>query len=64
MLFRASAKTVAVMALDGSLFLHLTDQFVHMHGYRPGTSEVRSWERSVPVLAAALKVIASILAVA
>ncbi|MEU0288517.1 DUF2075 domain-containing protein [Streptomyces sp. NPDC006147] len=54
MLFRASAKTVAVMALDGSLFLHLTDQFVHMHGYRPGTSEVRSWERSIPVLAAAL----------
>ncbi|OKK14092.1 DUF2075 domain-containing protein [Streptomyces sp. CB02400] len=54
MLFRASAKTVAVMALDGSLFLHLTDQFVHMHGYRPGTSEARSWERSIPVLAAAL----------
>ncbi|MCO4698174.1 hypothetical protein LRR80_04247 [Streptomyces sp. RO-S4] len=54
MLFRASAKTVAVMALDGSLFLHLTDQFVHMHGYRPGTSEVRSWERSIPVLASAL----------
>ncbi|MFD5661577.1 DUF2075 domain-containing protein [Streptomyces hirsutus] len=54
MLFRASAKTVAVMALDGSLFLHLTDQFAHMHGYRPGTSEIRSWERSLPVLAAAL----------
>jgi len=54
LLFRASAKTVAVMAFDGSLFLHLTDQFVHMHGYRPGTSEVRSWERSIPVLAAAL----------
>ncbi|WP_333738778.1 DUF2075 domain-containing protein [Streptomyces sp. IBSBF 2806] len=54
MLFRASAKTVAVMALDGSLFLHLTDQFAHMHGYRPGASEVRSWERSLPVLAAAL----------
>jgi hypothetical protein len=54
LLFRASAKTVAVMALDGSLFLHLTDKFVHMHGYRPGASEVRSWERSIPVLAAAL----------
>lgn len=54
LLFRASAKTVAVMAFDGSLFLHLTDQFVHMHGYRPGTSEARSWERSIPVLAAAL----------
>ncbi|NJP49806.1 DUF2075 domain-containing protein [Streptomyces sp. SBST2-5] len=54
MLFRASAKSVAVMALDGSLFLHLTDQFAHMHGHRPGTPEVRSWERSLPVLAAAL----------
>ncbi|WP_282699663.1 DUF2075 domain-containing protein [Streptomyces sp. CC219B] len=54
MLFRASAKTVAVMALDGSLFLHLTDQFVHMHGYQPGGSEARSWERSIPVLVAAL----------
>ncbi|MFB8771168.1 DNA/RNA helicase domain-containing protein [Streptomyces broussonetiae] len=54
MLFRASAKTVAVMALDGSLFLHLIENFVHMRGYQPGTSEVRSWERSIPVLAAAL----------
>ncbi|MEU4258410.1 DUF2075 domain-containing protein [Streptomyces fradiae] len=54
MLFRASATTVAVMALDGSLFLHLTDRFVRVHGYRPGASEVRSWERSLPVLAAAL----------
>lgn len=43
-LFRASAKTVAVMVFDGSLFLHLVDQFVHMHGYRPNASEVRSWE--------------------
>ncbi|MEV3972603.1 DUF2075 domain-containing protein [Streptomyces sp. NPDC050698] len=54
MLFRASAKSVAVMALDGSLFLYLTDKFVHMHGYRPGASEVRSWERSIPLLTAAL----------
>ncbi|MFI7386694.1 DNA/RNA helicase domain-containing protein [Streptomyces sp. NPDC049813] len=54
MLFRASAETVAVMALDGSLFLHLTDRFVHQHGYRPGDSEARSWRRSIPVLAAAL----------
>ncbi|WP_055487741.1 DUF2075 domain-containing protein [Streptomyces sp. WMMB 322] len=54
MLFRASARTVAVMALDGSLQLHLTEQFVHMHGYRPGASEMRSWERSIPALTAAL----------
>ncbi|QPP06134.1 DUF2075 domain-containing protein [Streptomyces bathyalis] len=54
MLFRASAKTLAVMALDGSLQLQLTEQFVHMHGYRPGASELRSWERSIPALTAAL----------
>lgn len=42
------------MALDSSLFLHLAEQFVHMHGYRPGPSEVRSWERSIPALASAL----------
>ncbi|ALC19466.1 DNA/RNA helicase domain-containing protein [Streptomyces pristinaespiralis] len=54
MLFRASATSVAARALDSSLFLHLTERFVHMHGYRPGASEVRSWERSIPVLAATL----------
>nr|WSX78522.1 DUF2075 domain-containing protein [Streptomyces sp. NBC_00899] len=54
MLVRKSAKTLAIMAFDGSLFLHLTEQFVHMHGYRPGASEVRSWERSIPALASAL----------
>ncbi|MGP3986803.1 DNA/RNA helicase domain-containing protein [Streptomyces sp. 3N207] len=54
MLFRASAKTVAAMALDGSLFLHLNEQFFHKLGHRAGTSEAQSWERSIPVLAAAL----------
>ncbi|MFI6692093.1 DNA/RNA helicase domain-containing protein [Streptomyces sp. NPDC050433] len=54
MLFRASAQTVAAMALDSSLYLQLTERFVRMHGYRPGTSEVRSWEGSIPELAAAL----------
>ncbi|QWB25964.1 MULTISPECIES: DUF2075 domain-containing protein [Streptomyces] len=54
MLFRASAKTVAAMALDSSLYLHLTEQFTHMHGYRPNPSEARSWERSIPALTAAL----------
>ncbi|MEU0836446.1 hypothetical protein [Streptomyces sp. NPDC005969] len=32
------------MALDSSLCLHLTDQFVHMHGYRPSASEVQVLE--------------------
>jgi hypothetical protein len=54
LLFRASAKSVAAAALDSSLFLHLTEQFFHMHGYRPNPSEVRSWQRSIPALAAAL----------
>jgi ATP:corrinoid adenosyltransferase len=54
LLFRASAQSVAAMGFDGSLSLHLTEQFVHMHGYRPSTSEARSWERSIPALASAL----------
>ncbi|MFJ3304095.1 DNA/RNA helicase domain-containing protein [Streptomyces sp. NPDC086549] len=54
MLFRESAQTIAARALDSSLYLHLTEQFVHMHGYRPGAAEVRSWERSIPALAAAI----------
>ncbi|MFE2540898.1 DNA/RNA helicase domain-containing protein [Actinacidiphila glaucinigra] len=54
MLLRESARTVAVMAHDGSLYHRLTEQFVHMHGYRPGTSEARSWERSIPALVGAL----------
>ncbi|QSY50678.1 MULTISPECIES: DUF2075 domain-containing protein [Streptomyces] len=54
MLFRASADTVAAMAMDGSLFLHLNEQFFHVLGHRPGPSEARSWERSIPALAAAL----------
>ncbi|MEU8650735.1 DUF2075 domain-containing protein [Streptomyces sp. NPDC048737] len=54
MLFRESAKTIAARALDSSLYLHLTEQFVHMHGHRPSAAEARSWERSIPALAAAL----------
>ncbi|MEV4330963.1 DUF2075 domain-containing protein [Streptomyces sp. NPDC049597] len=54
MLLRASAKTAAAMVLDSSLFLHLTEQFSHMHGHRPSPSESRSWERSIPALVNAL----------
>ncbi|MGW2425034.1 DNA/RNA helicase domain-containing protein [Streptomyces sp. NPDC001709] len=54
MLFRDSAAAVAAEIHAGSLFLRLTDQFVHMHGYKPGGSEIRSWENSLPVLAKAL----------
>jgi Mrp family chromosome partitioning ATPase len=54
LLFRDSAAAVAAEIHAGSLFLRLTDQFVHMHGYKPGGSEIRSWENSLPVLANAL----------
>lgn len=54
MLVRESAAAVAAQSLAGSLALRLIDQFVHMHGHRPGASEIRSWERSIPALADAL----------
>ncbi|MFH8980582.1 DNA/RNA helicase domain-containing protein [Streptomyces varsoviensis] len=54
MLIRESATTVAARSLEESLALHLTEQFVHKHGYQPGASEIRSWKRSLPALTAAL----------
>ncbi|MBO8185530.1 DUF2075 domain-containing protein [Streptomyces spirodelae] len=54
MLFRASAKTVAAMAMDSSLFFQLNEQFFHQHGHGVGSSEARSWERSIPALVTAL----------
>ncbi|MGW8329061.1 DNA/RNA helicase domain-containing protein [Streptomyces sp. NPDC055897] len=54
MLFRDSAAAVAAECLSGALFLRLTEQFVHVHGHKPGSSEIRSWERSIPALANAL----------
>ncbi|WP_327268007.1 DUF2075 domain-containing protein [Streptomyces sp. NBC_01218] len=54
MLFRESAATVAARTLEGTLALHLMENFQHTHGYRPGASEVRSWERSLPALTGAL----------
>ncbi|ROR38148.1 DUF2075 domain-containing protein [Kitasatospora cineracea] len=54
MLFRDSVSAVAAERLAGSLFVRLVDQFVHQHGHRPGPSEVRSWEMSIPELTNAL----------
>jgi hypothetical protein len=54
LLFRDSAAAVAAECHSGALFFRLTEQFVHVHGHKPGPSEVRSWERSIPVLASAL----------
>ncbi|MEU9267559.1 DUF2075 domain-containing protein [Streptomyces sp. NPDC048251] len=54
MLFRESAASVAARILEGSLALHLTENFRHQHGRRPGPAEIRSWERSLPALINAL----------
>jgi hypothetical protein len=54
LLFRDSAVAVAAESLAGSLVIRMTEQFVHAHGYRPGASELHSWERSVPELAKVL----------
>ncbi len=50
-LYRAPAAQFRAQALDGSLFLTLTEQYVHQLSRRPSDGEVRSWERSLPVLA-------------
>lgn len=54
LLFRDSAAAVGALCLSRALFLHMTEQFVHVHGHKPSSSEARSWERSIPVLASAL----------
>ncbi|WP_345010567.1 DUF2075 domain-containing protein [Streptomyces shaanxiensis] len=54
MLFRESAASVAARILEGSLALHLTENFRHQHGRRPALAEIRSWERSLPALVNAL----------
>ncbi|KQV13245.1 MULTISPECIES: DNA/RNA helicase domain-containing protein [unclassified Kitasatospora] len=54
MLFRGSAKAVAAERMAGSLFMRLSENFAHQHGYRPSASEALSWERSIPMLLDAL----------
>ncbi|MFD3482105.1 DNA/RNA helicase domain-containing protein [Streptomyces sp. NPDC058665] len=54
LLFRESAASVAARILEGSLALHLTENFRHQHGRRPAGAEIRSWERSLPALVNAL----------
>ncbi|MFD9053121.1 DNA/RNA helicase domain-containing protein [Streptomyces zaomyceticus] len=54
MLFRESATSVAARTLEGSLALLLIENFRHKHSHQPGSSEVRSWERSLPALTHAL----------
>jgi hypothetical protein len=54
LLFRESAASVAARILEGSLTLHLTENFRHQHGRSPAQAEIRSWERSLPALVNAL----------
>ncbi|MFG2794602.1 DNA/RNA helicase domain-containing protein [Streptomyces sp. NPDC048419] len=54
LLFRESGASVAARILEGSLALHLTENFRHLHGRMPAQAEIRSWERSLPALINAL----------
>ncbi|WP_424211360.1 DNA/RNA helicase domain-containing protein [Streptomyces sp. BI20] len=52
MLFRESAASLAARTpLEGRLAELLGENFRHRHGHNPSSSEIRSWERSIPVLA-------------
>lgn len=50
-LYRGSVSSIRAKTANGSLVPTLTEQFRHQIGYRPSPSEVRSWERSLDVLA-------------
>lgn len=54
-LLRTSAESLLERLLAGSAVPALAEQFIYDIGYRPGVSETRSWERSLPVLATDLR---------
>ncbi len=51
LLYRASADSLRSEAQAGRLAAHLAEQYLFALGRRAADSEVRSWERSLPVLA-------------
>jgi hypothetical protein len=53
-LYRSSAAQFRVQALDGSLVPTIVEQYRHRLSHRPGSSEIRSWERSLHTLSADL----------
>jgi hypothetical protein len=55
LLFRASAEALRSEAQSDRLARHLAEQYSFALGRRPSQSEVRSWERSLPVLAEDLR---------
>lgn len=50
-LLRVSARSLRERSLEGRLGQVIAEQFRHEVGYTPGAGEIRSWERSLPVLA-------------
>jgi len=50
-LLRHSVAGYAALTLDGSLAVRLAEQMRNHTGRRAGPAEIRSWERSLPVLA-------------
>jgi hypothetical protein len=50
-LLRHSAAGLAALALEGTLGVRLSEQMRTATGRRPSPSEIRSWERSLPILA-------------
>jgi hypothetical protein len=55
LLYRASAETLRSEAQAGRLARYLAEQYAYAVGHRAAESEVRSWERSLPVLAEDLR---------
>lgn len=55
LLYRASADSMRSEAQAGRLARHLSEQYAFVMGRRAADSEVRSWERSLPVLAEDLR---------
>lgn len=49
--FRHSAEGLAALALEGTLGIRIAEHVRHATGVRASHSELRSWERSLPVLA-------------
>lgn len=54
-LLRVSARSLRERALEGRLGQVIAEQFAHEVGYGPSSAEIRSSERSLPVLAEDLR---------
>ena len=50
-LLRTSVAGLGALVLEGTLGLRLAEQMSFQTGHRAGSSEIKSWERSLPVLA-------------